>query len=356
MISLRYGLANAIMVAGIAAVAWGGWPIWLVLAAIYLMGGPVDETVGDTAGPSASAGRWFCDINLHLTLPLILVLTFVTLRDVAAPAAWEHRWDVAAATFLTGTCYAMFGATVAHELTHRPGRLAQLSAQALLALMFNSSFTVFHVHGHHRYVGMLRDPATARRGEHVFAFFARTVAGQWVEAWRHEATRLQAAGRPAWSWHNRVLTASLLSLGYGAAAAAIAGWQGFVVFLVIATIGRVVHEAVNYVQHYGLVRLGGTPIGVRHTWDSQRTLSNIMHYNLPRHADHHLNASKPYWTLAPAPQAPRLPHGYMTMVLLALVPPLWDRSMSPLLADWDRNLASEAERAEIRQRGWDRPN
>lgn len=352
MIPLRYGLANAIMVAGIAAVAWGGWPVWLVLAAIYLMGGPVDETVGDTTDTSGSAARWFCDVNLYLTLPLILVLTFVTLRSLDAPAVWERKWDVAAAIYLSGTCCAMFGATVAHELTHRPGRLAQLSAQALLALMFNSSFTIFHVHGHHRYVGMLRDPATARRGEHVFAFLARTVAGQWTEAWQHEATRLRAAGRSSWDWGNRVLTGQFLSVVYVLAAAAIAGWPGVIILFVIAAIGRVIHEAVNYVQHYGLVRLEGTPIGVRHTWDSHRTLSNIMHYNLPRHADHHLNASKPYWTLAPAPQAPRLPHGYMTMVLLALVPPLWQRSMTPLLADWDRTLASEAERAEIRRRGW----
>jgi hypothetical protein len=35
----------------------------------------------------------------------------------------------------------------------------------------------------------------------------------------------------------------------------------------------------------------------------------------------------------------------MTMILISLVPPLWRRTVDPLLADWDRTRASEAERA-----------
>jgi hypothetical protein len=34
----------------------------------------------------------------------------------------------------------------------------------------------------------------------------------------------------------------------------------------------------------------------------------------------------------------------MTMIVLSLVPPLWNRTVNPLLAEWDRNSATEAER------------
>ena len=51
-------------------------------------------------------------------------------------------------------------------------------------------------------------------------------------------------------------------------------------------------------------------------------------------------------------QAPLLPFGYQTMAVLAFVPGLWRRTMQPLLREWD-NLASDEERALIRQRGWD---
>src|SRR6267154_6108046 len=179
--ALRYGLPNAIIVAGIVAAASGGWPVYVVLAAIYLIGGPIDDAVDDASGVPHSAARWFCDGNLLMTLPLLLLLTFCVLCDLDADVlprnAWDRQLDLAAATCLIGSCYAMFGATAAHELTHRPQRVAQWFAHGLLALMFNSSFTVFHVHGHHRWVGTDRDPATARRGEHIFAFVPRTVIG-----------------------------------------------------------------------------------------------------------------------------------------------------------------------------------
>ena len=39
--------------------------------------------------------------------------------------------------------------------------------------------------------------------------------------------------------------------------------------------------------------------------------------------------------------------------LLALTPPLWRHIMRPLLVDWDKRFASEAERAVVRERGWE---
>jgi fatty acid desaturase len=370
-IPLRFGLANALIIASGAAIACGGWPIVLAIAAIYVMGGPVDEVVNDRGGHLAFARQWFCDANLYLTLPLILLLTFVYLQfaggssfelPIVRAAAgwsrpqgtWRYGMDLAAATLLVGTCYAMFGATVAHELTHRPAALAQQSARGLLALMWNTSFTIFHIHCHHRYVGTLRDPATARRNEHIFPFTIRTSIGQYAVAFRLEAARLRSIGRPPWSWRNRVLSGQIISLAIIAAAAIIAGWRGILALLAAALVGRAIHEFVNYIQHFGLVRVEGAPVAARHSWDCYRTLSNVLYYNLPRHSQHHLFASRPYWALGQAPCTPVLPHGYSTMVLLAMVPPLWRRVMSPRLADWDLQLASEAERALIAERGWDK--
>ena len=77
------------------------------------------------------------------------------------------------------------------------------------------------------------------------------------------------------------------------------------------------------------------------------------HYNLPRHSDHHMFATKPFWRLDAVERVPMLPYGYQTMATIALVPPLWRQVMRPLLADWDACFASEAEREIIRARGWD---
>ena len=322
----RYVLTNALLVAFIAALAYGGWSIWAVAGLAILVGGLIDG----------------------VTLPLLMIITFLLFQ-----AALAGGRPVVGAAMGAGYFYALAGVTVAHELTHRvTSPLSLMSARALLAFTINPTFETYHVNGHHRNVGSYHDPATARRGEYVLAFVARTLVGQFVAGWLLEAERLRRKGFSTWSWHNRVLGGIFCSLAILAAAAMTAGVAGMLAFLAAAVFGRIIHEMVNYVQHYGLVRADGASIEMRHAWDSCRFISNALHYNLPRHADHHMFASKPFWELEVAADSPRLPRGYQTMSLIALYPPAWHRAIDPLLADWDSRLANEVERSLVRERGW----
>lgn len=131
------------------------------------------------------------------------------------------------------------------------------------------------------------------------------------------------------------------------------GWAGAMAMIGAGLTGRFFHELVNYVQHYGLVRVENSPTRPHHSWDCYRRLSNALHYNLPRHADHHMFATKSFWRLDAAQTAPTLPFGYQTMATIALLPPVWRHIMGPLLEDWDRRFASEAERAAVRERDWE---
>ena len=344
----RYALTNALLIAFIAALAYGGWPIWAVAALAILVGGSLDEAIGDEHEGIGAGHPLFFDIHLYATLPLLMIATFLLFQATVAGGS-----SVVAATIGAGYFYALAGVTVAHELTHRvTSPLALMSARALLAFTINPTFETYHVNGHHRNVGTYHDPATARRGEYVLAFVARTVILQSVAGWLLEAERLRRRGLATWSWHNRVLAGVFCSLAILAAAAMTAGTAGVLVFLAAAVFGRIIHEMVNYVQHYGLVRADGAPIEMRHAWDSCRLISNALHYNLPRHADHHMFASKSFWELDLAAEAPRLPRGYQTMSLIALYPPAWHRAIDPLLADWDGRLADDVERSLVRERGW----
>jgi fatty acid desaturase len=347
-VAWRYALTNALMVAFVAALAHGGWPVWAVVGLAILIGGGIDEAVGDEDEQSGGAAPWFFDLNLYATLLLLMIITLLLLQATLAGGS-----TIVAATIGAGYFYALAGVTVAHELTHRvTSPLALMWARALLAFTLNPTFETYHVHGHHRNVGSWHDPATARRGEYVLAFVARTVVDQSAAGWCLEAERLRRKGLPTWSWDNRVLGGLFCSLAILAAAAIIAGVAGMLVFLAAAVFGRIIHEMVNYVQHYGLVRADGAPIEMRHAWDSCRLVSNLLHYNLPRHADHHMFASKPFWELDLAADAPRLPRGYQSMSLIALYPPAWHKTIDPLLADWDSRLANDVERLLVRDRGW----
>ena len=135
-----------------------------------------------------------------------------------------------------------------------------------------------------------------------------------------------------------------MTLAIGCGAWALAGWVGVGVFVLLAAQGKMYLELVNYVEHYGLMRVPGERVEPRHAWNCHHIISNAALYNLPRHSNHHMFASKPFWALEANAAAPLLPYGYKTMIVLALVPPLWRRVIDPRLRDWDARFATQAER------------
>jgi alkane 1-monooxygenase len=199
------------------------------------------------------------------------------------------------------------------------------------------------------------DPATARRGEHPLAFAVRSTVQGNLSAARIEAERLGRKGLPPLSRHNRIITGQLMSLTLLAAAFALGGPWGAAAFIAAGVQGKLYLELVNYIEHYGLVRVPGARIEPRHAWNTYRRVSSALLYNLPRHSHHHMFATKPFWSLEAEPDGPTYPHGYMTMILIALVPPLWRRTVDPLLDRWDREMASPRERELIARQAWHPP-
>lgn len=67
-------------------------------------------------------------------------------------------------------------------------------------------------------------------------------------------------------------------------------------------------------------------------------------FNLTRHSHHHAQGEVPYQDLRPFPDAPMMIGGYLTTILVAMIPPLWHHLMTPKVLAWDRDFASEEER------------
>ena len=99
-------------------------------------------------------------------------------------------------------------------------------------------------------------------------------------------------------------------------------------------IGFILLETVNYIEHYGLLRLkmpSGRYERVRevHSWNSNHVIGRIVLYELTRHSDHHYKSSKKYQLLDYHDSAPDMPFGYPTSMVLSLIPPLWFHIMNP---------------------------
>jgi alkane 1-monooxygenase len=62
---------------------------------------------------------------------------------------------------------------------------------------------------------------------------------------------------------------------------------------------------------------------------ANHTVTNLLLYQLQRHADHHAQPARQYQALRHFDSSPQLPSGYASMLLLAYVPPLWFAVMDP---------------------------
>lgn len=236
----------------------------------------------------------------------------------------------------------------AHELVHRiASPSAVFLGNALYGYGLDGSYAIEHVYGHHADVCTPDDPVTARRGETVGRFFARSTLGQYRGAWARERARLARRGRPPWSPGNKVLIGHGFTVAFVVLGFAAAGPIGGVLNLAVMLHVKWNAEVSNYVQHYGLVRVPGSPIEPRHSWECRHVLSSIATVNLTRHADHHVRSSRPFWDLVSSVAAPQMPYGFVLTQIVAGQPWLWNRIIAPRLAEWDRTLASKDELAII---------
>lgn len=226
------------------------------------------------------------------------------------------------------------GINAAHELGHRVEHLERWLAKIALAQSGYGHFYVEHNKGHHARVATPEDPASGRLGESLWEFLPRSVIGGFRSGIRLERDRLRRRNLGWWSVQNNILQAwSMTGVLYGTLLLAF-GPKMLPYLLLQAVLAAGLLETVNYVEHYGLMR-SKRPNGMwarcspADSWNSDRLVTNIFLFHLQRHSDHHANPGRRYQTLRSSQEAPQLPAGYASMILLAAIPPLWRRVMDP---------------------------
>jgi alkane 1-monooxygenase len=363
---LKYFLFHLIGLFALAAILAGGYFITaglMAVLALYLVG---DGISGDDTSTPSFAYPGILTFQLWLALPLLVLIVFSAVWSVSPGdvlgwgTALTHLsgYDLLAARdattwghhvsgiLLTGLMIGMVGTITAHELTHRTwDPVSMLIGRWLLAFSFDTVFAIEHVYGHHRYVSTTEDPATAPRGRNVYFHIAASTIKGNLSAWHIETRRLKREGRRAMSPHNAMLRGHLMSVMLVAGAWLMGGWQAAAYFMVCALWGKALLEIVNYMEHYGMVRNPATPVQPRHSWNTNRRISSWTMFNLTRHSHHHAQGEVPYQDLKPFPGAPMMIGGYLTTIVVAMIPPLWHKLMTPKVLAWDRDYAVAEERA-----------
>ena len=343
---------------------------------IFLIGFSLLLIIGDLTLPRDTKIQQFSypsilNLSIYINLPILLILVLFVISFLSNnPAQWyihtvnifiENDFIQTKNSFniidkfslVIQTCLLIgaLGTVPGHELTHRiKNKFDMFIGNWLLAFSWDCTFAIEHVYGHHKHACLPEDPASAERGENIYLFILKAILNEHVDGWRIEINRVRKKGLYTFGMYNRMIIGYLRSLTITLFTFLIAGLSGVLFFLTCALIAKSFLEAINYVEHYGLVRQKGQPITMRHSWNSNHLMSSIYLYNVTRHSDHHRLAKLRFWELAPCPEnAPMTPYGYMSMLYLALLTPyLYKKIMAKKLIDWDLNYANEEEKKLVR--------
>jgi alkane 1-monooxygenase len=306
----------------------GEW--WSFANLIYSLGIlALFEWIGPafSSNEHSSKNDWIPDFILLLHIPFqIAVITSLV---------WGYMNGILSPLFIipaalsTGINSGSSAIVVAHELIHRKSKFMQAMGKILLFSAGNTYFFVEHLRVHHKWVATDRDPATAKKDESLYAFFTRSVAGQFTGAIQLEHERLNKEAKKLNLLNHYVYRQLILHILLLIFFFVIGGEWLVLAWIVQCFTANFLLEYTNYIEHYGMSREENTRVTEIHSWDSDLFVSRFVLVDLSRHADHHFYASKPYHTLQNYPTSHKLPSGYAGLFFLAAIPPIWFKVMNP---------------------------
>ena len=334
-----------------------GFSMFIILGDILLSHDDRERTYKNT---------FLLNLPMYINLPLLLLLLFIVVFilgenssnafssfllthlniDIVYSRESINTLDSISLVALSGLFIGIMGTVSGHELVHRKkDKFDLFMGNWLLAMSWDCAFAVEHVYGHHKNVGLDIDPATAKRGENIYAFIIRAIVKEQKDAWLIELDQLKRRDMSVLSLNNRMIFGYLRSIIITAISFLVGGIGGMLIFLLCAFVAKSLLEVINYSEHYGLVRVPGEIVQPRHSWNSNSTMSSIYLYNVTRHSSHHEKANLKYWELRAYEGAPMMPQGYLTMLYLAIFAPyFFHRMMAKKLIEWDNKYATEKEK------------
>ena len=266
------------------------------------------------------------DWLLYLNLPIVFSVLILSLITISSTAL--ETYEFIGLTLSLGIVLGTNGINVAHELGHRQTTNERFIGKALLLPSFYMHFYIEHNFGHHLHAATPEDPATARYNQSVYSFWFTSTIRQYFNAWKIQNKLLKNNHLGFFSIKNDMLWFTLFQLTYLATIFFVFGKTTLLFAFLSGLVGFIMLETVNYIEHYGLLRLktkSGRYERVRemHSWNSNHVVGRIVLYELTRHSDHHYKTSKKYQILDCHDESPQMPFGYPTSMVMALCPPLW---------------------------------
>ena len=364
--NIKYLLAPSLILVTLAGVIAGGMLSWIGVALLGV-GVVVDTILRKQASSSmhkddgsTKASPTFQNLVMYMMLPVFVLLQlalawrvygFMTGVPVEITATWFGlipvysgitSLDLIGAVLSTGI-FAGIGIIYGHELSHCKG-FAFIISRMTMGLSGSAHFCYAHVYNHHLELASEDDPATAPRGRTIYGHYLLSYLGQSKFVFNMEKERLSRMGVPFISWQNRWIRGYMMSVPSAVLFFMAGGWIGIAALATVWVISNFELEALNYLEHYGLIRVKDQPIDYRHNWDNNTLFTSWFFIEIGRQADHHDRGETHFWELENV-GCPNTGWGYFVVFFIALVPPIWHWYMRKRLAAWDTHFATDEERA-----------
>lgn len=324
----------------------GGWFTFIPFLILFILIPLVDAIVRDSSNPTKETEKKLVKINYYKYItfayvPAQIIMLAYSVYIVCTQQLLWNEW--LGFSMSLGLIAGGAGINLAHEMMHKNSRTQQFLSKTLLVCVCYGHFYIEHVKGHHVRVATPEDPATAQLGQSFYQFIPKTLFGSFKSALHLEKRRLAQKGYSFWSRHNHFWWIVAFPCTIGIVCFYLGGVSVLGFFLLQSFIAIMTLEVVNYIEHYGLERRklqNGQyeKVNPYHSWNANHWLSNSILLHLQRHSDHHTYGARPYQILRHREESPQLPSGYLGMMVLALIPPLWKMVMDKRVIEYKKQL------------------
>lgn len=324
----------------------GGWFSFLPFLIIFAFVPLIDSFIHDSVNPTKEKERELLKDNFFKCItctyvPIQMAMIAYGIYIVSTVHLTWNEWF--GFTLSLGLITGGIGINFAHEMMHKNSKFQQLMSKILLITVCYGHFFIEHVKGHHVRVATPDDPATAQLGQNLYQFLPKTLFGSFKSALHLEEKRLSRQNYSIWSFHNHFWWIITFPLIICAICVSYGGLIALSFFLLQSFIAIITLEIVNYIEHYGLERKKLSngqyeKVNPNHSWNANHWLSNLLLIHLQRHSDHHAYGARPYQILRHMEQSPQLPSGYLGMIIIALIPPVWHYVMDKRVVAYKAKL------------------
>lgn len=343
---LRYYSANALVGLAILGLALGDQWAWLGIGVVPVLLALDVLLPPDTKKRRVHGPAWVMDVPLYLHLVLMVVLWG---QFIHALGQWHDGtggvggWDVVAMTASVAWVGVLPNLPIAHELMHRRHWLPVAASKILGTFYLDPNRDMSHKMTHHLDLCTPADSDTARRGQNMYGFMWQATYGSYKDAVLMSVRSLRKRDKSVLHYKNALYVELGLLLALLAVVYAAASWQGVAPAFTAMLVSKLVFEGLNYLQHYGLVRVPGTTVRRHHAWNHLGAIARPCAVEITNHINHHFDSRHKFFELEPETDAPQMPSIFLCYVY-SYIPPLWfEKVAKPLLRDWDERFASPAE-------------